>query len=238
MSIFRPVIVFLILLLLGACTGRRAGTEPLTPGEIYFDYKIRGDERDSNVTVYLQYRRVGPNGNTVYLGDAATVELDGELIGVDSSKLGGVYYEIRKPLASFAGEHEIVYTDWTKKKYRERFAFMPLVLRSERAGVSDSSGRKILQRHDVSFELEAFDTMYYVRVVATDTSFRSNDLHEIDTVKDGKIVLRAQQLRNLVNGPVVFQFSKELERPVTDRTAAGGKISISYGLQREFILKD
>jgi hypothetical protein len=42
----------------------------------------------------------------------------------------------------------------------------------------------------------------------------------------------------LTNGPINLQFYKEIERPLKSTTKEGGRLYISYGLKREFELKD
>jgi hypothetical protein len=42
----------------------------------------------------------------------------------------------------------------------------------------------------------------------------------------------------LKNGPINLQFYKELEKQVKNGTREGGKLSITYGLKREFELMD
>ena len=78
----------------------------------------------------------------------------------------------------------------------------------------------------------------YVRVLLTDTSFASDDINWIDTVKNGRVVISADDLRKVVNGPVHLELIKEIDKPVKNGTKEGGQFSFSYGLKREFVLKD
>lgn len=221
--------VFLLFLLTGCTSNEIGNSRDVNPDAIFFDYKIRGDEKDDRVTVYIQYRMGGPNGTTLVLNDPARVRLDGETIPVDSARLTGAYYEIQKSPDSFAGKHTIVFTDLNKKEYSEEFQYRRFALKTKIPS--------IVHRGDLTFDLEGLDSEDLVRVTATDTSFSSRDIVEIDTVRDGRLTISSNKLKNLVDGPITLLLSKETERAVKNGTREGGRIVISYGLQREFELK-
>jgi len=222
--------IYPIYLLLSCNSNEIGNSKDVNPDAVYFDYKIWGEETYDNITIYLQYRMGGKNGTTLMLDSPAKVELDGEEIKVDSAGLTGAFYEIDRPVESFAGKHEIVFTDLNKKQYRESFEFSLLKLKTTLPAE--------ISRGDLAFDLEGVRNNDRVRVVATDTSFNSRDINEIDTVKNGRVILRLDQLRNLVNGPVTLQLSAESEKSIKKGTKEGGRISISYMIQREFVLKD
>jgi len=223
-------IIFLLSIFSFSCTSNEIGnSKDVNPESIYFDYKVRGDERDSSVTLYLQYRMGGPNGTTLILDTPATVKLDSEVIPVDSARLSGAYYEIQKPSQSFAGKHSIVFTDVNNKQYEQEFIYQPFTLKTKIPA--------IVNRGDLAFDFSGLANEDYIRVILTDTSFTSRDIHEIDTVKNDRLIVTADKLKNLTDGPITLQFYKETEKPITNGTKEGGKISISYGLQREFVLK-
>ena len=201
----------------------------MNPDAVYFDYKIWGKEGDEDITIMLQYRFGGENGTTLVLEEPGKVELDGEVIKGDSSAMTGAFYEIQKPLAGFAGKHAIVFTDNNGKQYREQFSFQPVFLKT---AIPDT-----IQRDYLIFELDGLDRTDYVRVLMTDTSFKSEGINRLDTVTNGRITITPFDLRNVVDGQVQLEFIKEDERPVNKGTNEGGRISISYGLKREFILK-
>ncbi len=198
--------------------------------DIYFDYKIRGEEKDSNVTVYIRYRMGGPTGTTLALNEPAKVQLDGEIITVDSAKLAGAFYDIQKPSKSFPGKHVILFTDFNNKEYKEEFEYKPFRLKTKIPAVID--------RGDLVFDFEGLEAGDYIRVTAVDTSFMSRDIHEIDTPKNGQLLIPADKLKNLVSGPITLLLSKETERSVKNGTKGGGRIAISYGMQREFELRN
>jgi hypothetical protein len=214
-----------------SCTSNEIGSSnDVNPDAVYFDYKVWGEEGTDDVTVMLQYRFGGSNGTTLVLDEPAKVQLDGQLINTDSSKMTGAFYEVMKPLVSFTGNHKILFTDINKKEYEEEFNFRPFKLAAEVPAE--------LKRGELVFDFEGLDPVDYVRVFARDTSFESNDINRIDTVKNGRITLSVYDLDNLVNGPIHIQFYKEDEKPVKAATKEGGRIAITYGLKREFELKD
>ena len=97
---------------------------------------------------------------------------------------------------------------------------------------------EVLNRDDLVFELSGLEPVDYIRISLTDTSFASKDINDVDTVKNGRLVISANRLSSLTNGPINLQFYKEMEKAVKNGTAEGGKLSITYGLKREFELKD
>jgi hypothetical protein len=199
-------------------------------GPAFFDYKIKGNEKDSLVTVYLQFKMDGPNGMSMNLNEPEEVTLDGEKIPAARAKLTGAYYEIQKPANGFTGSHTIIYTDAEKKQYKEEFEYRPFSLQTEIPA--------IIHRGDIEFSLDNVDTVDYIRVTATDTSFRSRDIIEIDTARNGRLIIPSERWNNLVNGPIILMLSRERERPVKNGTVAGGRIVVSYGMEREFELQD
>ena len=214
-----------------SCTSNEIGNgKDVNPNAIYFDYKVWGDEEDSNITVMLQYRFAGANGTTLVLEDPSKVEFDGQQIITDSSKMTGAFYEITKPIKEFAGSHSIVFTDINQKQYKEDFSFEPVSLRTTIPGV--------IQRDDLVFELDGLDPEDHVRVLLNDTSFASDGINRVDTVKNGRIIISKKDLETVVNGPVHLELYKEIEKPVKNGTQEGGRLSFTYGLKREFVLKE
>jgi len=222
---FVPGFIFL-LLIVSSCVDNTIGNRKNTdPDAVFFDYMIRGEEDDSNVTLYLQFRIGGPNGYTLTLKNPAKVELDGEIIPVDSAKLTGAYYEIQKPSETFIGKHTITFTDFNKKVHSQEFEYKPFSMATDLDEV---------QRGDLVFDLEGLEKEEYLHVSATDTSFTSRDIVEIDTLKNGKLVIPAHKLRYLVNGPITLLLSKETQKII--KNEIHGRVTVSYGLKREFEL--
>ncbi|HEX7906157.1 MAG TPA: hypothetical protein VF487_19925 [Chitinophagaceae bacterium] len=228
MSRFFKFILIATTLLYAACNSKETGSKDIDPETIYFDYQVWGDEGTDVVTVMLQYRLAGKNGPTLLLEEPGKVELDGELINADSSKITGAFYEIQKPVKEFAGKHTIVFTDINLKQYNEEFIFQSFAFADP---LPDS-----LPRGDIIFELEGVGNKNYIRVVLTDTSRQHDGINRVDTVTNGRITITEKDLRDISSGPVHLELIKEEERKVKNGTPEGGRMAVSYGLKREFKL--
>ena len=71
-----------------------------------------------------------------------------------------------------------------------------------------------------------------------DTAFASKGFNDLVPVIDGKVNIDQSILKTIKNGPINFELYMEQEIPLKQTTKAGGKISITYGLKREFDLVD
>ena len=227
-----PVFVtFFLGCLMMACNDNEIGdSDDVNPDNIYFDYKVWGEESDSNVNVLLQFRFAGPNGTTLLLKDPSKVELDGKQLAGDSSKMTGAYYEMIIPKNQFTGTHSIRFTDANGKTYEEKFSFMPLRFKS---GLNDT-----ITRSDLRIELDGLDNLDIVRLIITDTSFTGNGINRFDNVREGVIHVSAQTLDSLASGPVHIEIYRESERDVKQGTSEGGKLSLTYGIKKEIFLRD
>jgi hypothetical protein len=225
------LIYFLLAIFLVSCQSHDTGNNNnANPEAVYFDYKIMGNEGSDSLSVKLQFRWGGENGAPIHLEKPARVELDGELIPEDSSKLTGYYYEILKAVEEFTGEHTITFTNYKEKIYREKFSFEPLQLRTE---LPDE-----IKRGKIRLYVDGLGEKGSVRLILTDTSFLSEGINRLDNIKNRSIIISEKDLENLTNGPIQLELIKEEERPVKNGTAKGGSLSISYGLKREFMLVD
>ena len=68
----------------------------------------------------------------------------------------------------------------------------------------------------------------------TDTSLEGDGVNEVDSVVNGQLDLR-EFLPAVANGPLILHLFKEEDRSLKTQN---GKISITYGLKKEFELKD
>jgi hypothetical protein len=214
-----------------SCTSDEIGnSKDVNPEAVFFDYEIWAEEGKEDVTVNLQYRMGGKNGTTLVLDEPSKVILDGEQLKVDSAKVTGAYYEVQRPLASFAGKHTIGFTDLNKKEYNEEIEFKPFSLEPDVPST--------LNRGDLIFNFKGLDAVDYLSVILTDTSYTSDDINDIDTVRNGRLIIKADRLSALINGPIHLQFFREQILPLKRSTKEGGKFIITYGLKRDFELKD
>lgn len=220
-----------VLLLFITCTSDEIGnSKDVNPDAIFFDYEIWAEEGREDVTVNLQYRMGGPNGTTLVLNEPSKVMLDGELLQVDSAKLTGAYYEVQKPISDFTGKHSIVFTDLNNKEYREEFEFTPFSI--------EPDVPRVCTRGDLVFNLKGLEPVDYIQVLLIDTSFTSHDVNEVDTVRNGRLVITKERLSSLSNGPISLQFIKEMDKSVKNGTKEGGRMFFSYGLKRDFELRE
>ena len=214
-----------------SCTSDEIGnSKDVNPDAVFFDYEVWAEESKEDVTVNLQYRMGGKNGTTLILDEPSRVMLDGEQLKVDSAKVTGAYYEVQRPLSSFGGKHTIRFTDLNKKEYNEEFEFKPFSLEPDVPST--------LNRGDLVFNFKGLDTLDYLSVILTDTSYTSHDINDIDTVRNGRLIIKADRLSALINGPIHLQFFREQILPLKKSTKEGGKFIINYGLKRDFELKD
>ena len=231
MSRFLLIIFFIAAFIIISCKSKKPGnSNEVDPEAIYFDYKITAEEGNDKLTVMLQYKDGDKEGDAFAIDEPGKVLLDGEPVLKDSTIRTGPFYEVYKPIATFAGKHNIVLIDVNKKEYNEEFNFQPFSLLT---AIADT-----LRRSELLFEFNGLDTEDYIRVLLTDTSFANDGINRVDTVRDGRITITETDLKNLNNGPVQLEFIREYERPVRSGTEAGGKLSINYSLKKEFILGD
>lgn len=215
---------------ISSCLNSDKKSGDINPSAIYFDYKISAEEGNDNLTVILQYRDGGEDGDAFTLMEPAKVWLDEETIAADSSKMTGTYYEIHKTIASFSGKHTIKFIDWNKKQYHEEFNFQPLRLQTE---IPDT-----INRDNLIFQFDGLEPEDNVRVLLTDTSFFNDGVNRLDTVRNGRLIISKDDLELLADGLVQLEFIREYERPVKNGTKAGGRLAITYSLKREFVLKE
>lgn len=221
------LLVFLFFIYCNDNTQSRCKT--CKPGAVYFDYQVWGEEDMDSVTVKLQFRYGGPNGVSLLLEEPSKVKLDDELLIPDSSVITGVYYEAQKPVVPFTGRHNITFTDIDGQDYKESFYFNPIALE---ARLPDT-----ISRSRMIFRLKGLQFEDYIRVALNDTSYTDDGINRLDTVYDGKVIVRKQDMWDIVNGPVQLELSRESEKPVNNNRE-GGRLLITYTLRREFILKD
>ena len=193
---------------------------------IYANYAISGEEGKDFVTVFLQFSE-GPEEFATVLESPAQVFLDDKLLTADSARESGAFYELQVPIEEFTGQHVIRYIDAAKTEHREEFSFLPLQLTEEL--------EETISRQDLVLELGGVQPHDVLRIVMMDTSLAGDGVNELDTLENDQLDLR-KVLRRPKNGPLFLQLFKEEDRDLSK--GQRGKISITYGLKREFELKD
>jgi len=220
-----PLFIGLAVILVG-CSNQEKTHNEIDYNQLYFDYSITGEENNDNVTCVFQYKYGGEEGKAVNIEPAEMV-LDADRIKTDSAKLTGFFYEIQKPVDSFQGKHTIVFKT-PGKEYRNEFEFFPFT--------SEELPKKV-HRKAFSIQLKDFPSREKsVRLLLLDTAFESSGFNDLVAVINGKVTIDTDILQSVKNGPIILEMYIEQEIPLRQRTLAGGKISITYGLKKEFEL--
>lgn len=223
------VLFLAITAIVAGCRNKDKLSKQTNFDHLYFDYTVSTEEGNEKVTCLFQYRKEDASGKALDI-DPARVELDGEPIETDSAKLSGFFYEIRKPVDSFAGKHTIVLAT-PDEEFKNEFEFSPFTLFEELPGKVHSKPFTIRLKNFPATEKS-------VRLLLLDTAFESRGFNDLVPVVDGKINISESILRTIKNGPIDLELYMEHERPLKQTTGAGGRISITYGLRREFELVD
>jgi hypothetical protein len=225
-----PILGLLLLGSIPACTGLDREEEYLGDGSLYFEYRIWGDEESGEMTIKLQYRLGGPAGQTYMFEDPARVQFDSEVLKPDSSKMNGFYYETTRPVQALAGTHSISYTDAKGAKSVQEFEFFPFDL--------ESTIPPVVNRGDLEFVIKGLADNSQLKLMMLDTASFSEGIVRTDTIKGGKLLIMKRDLGLLRNGPVYLELFTEKERIVREGNKRIGRISVAYGVKREFLLAD
>lgn len=196
---------------------------------IYFDYKITGEEGYDNLTILLKFREEDKVGEAFTPPVLKTLLLDGAELVPDSSKMNGTYYEIQRPIGSFAGTHTISFITVNDQEYTEEIRFAPVVLTTE---IPED-----LPREDLVLNFTGLEDVDRIRIVMTDTSFFNDGINRIDTVFNNQLILTKEDFSQLADGPILLEFIREYERPLNESATAGGRLRINYTLRRTFNLQ-
>jgi len=196
-------ILVLVSVFISCGSSEIGSAKDVNPETIYFDYRISGEEGNDNATVMLQYRFSGENGTTLTIDKPGKVQVDGETLDSDSTKITGAYYELQKPAGAFAGKHTIQFTNLNGKRYDEEFSFQPFTLIG---GLPDT-----LTADSAILEFAGLKNGDILNILMTDTVFGSDGVERRARVKDGKIFIDAEDLENLAGGPIHLELELEKE---------------------------
>lgn len=214
--------------LLAGCTDGDQRDRGYTGSALFSDYRIWSEEGRENVICLFQFRRGGPDGPAVVLKPPSAVELDGEKLAPDSTRLTGTFYEKVIPVAQFRGKHAVIYTDIEGKEHELEFEFLPFDLLNELP--------ERVKREHFTIQLAGFpEGKTPVHLMLVDTAFATDDINEVVDAVNGEIEIIPAMLDRLKAGPIVLEIFRE---STTTETKAKGRIWISYGLRREFELEE
>ena len=222
--------IFLSVILAG-CNNEDKSPEGMPSMEsVYFDYVIKGEE-GGLATVKLQFRSRGATGGAMRINHPGGVLLDGQPLPGDSSGMSGVYYDSSCATSDFKGYHMIEVKSAEGKGYREKFDFIPFEL-------ADSIPATVKRSEWVVPLKNLPPGTRRMRIVLTDTSFHSSWINQQIPVEDGSFRVTEAMWSRLKSGPVGMELHLESNRKLGNATKAGGRMSITYSLKREFILED
>jgi hypothetical protein len=223
-------LMLVIAAIVAGCTNHDKRDKEINYDDLYFDYTVSAEEGNENVTCVLQFKKGGDEGKAINI-EPSKIELDGEPIETDSAKLSGFFYEVQKPLNSFVGKHTIVFRTADNRQYKNDFEFSAFSFNEELPGK--------VRRKPFTIHLKNFPTnVKAVRLLLLDTAFESPGFNDLVPVVNKQINIDQYVLSSVRKGPVVLELYLEQERQLKQHTPAGGKISITYGLKKEFDLTD
>lgn len=223
--LFNSLVVIGFTIIISSCKGK----DKEKTIDAYPEYKIIATEGDDNLAVIAQLKPGDEFGDAISLTPPSAFLLDGEPLVADTAKFGGFFYELYKPIDKFSGKHTLTYRSEDGTVSNEEFLFEPLTLTTV---LPETFSRK-----DMELELTGALNKEVIRIVMVDTSFGSEGLNYTDTVQNGKLLITAWKLGNLVDGPVQLELMREYERSLEHSGYWGGKMTVDYTIRREFTLK-
>jgi hypothetical protein len=221
------VVIFTIALL--ACNSTPDTVAVRDHGPLYYICKVEADEEYGYVNIWVQIKKFDEEGEVVLL-DPGQVQLDNEPLLLDSARLSGAFYEIRKSIENFTNKHTLVITRNNGKKYSETFEWSPLLLDVDLSGA--------VTRGSLILPLRGVKENDQIRLNLIDTSFRTPDINDAFLVHNGQIQVGKEVLSKVANGPVTLELHKENEQKTDDTSNIKGVIQSIYSLRREFDLID
>jgi hypothetical protein len=210
---------------MAACTSNEIGnSKDVAQESIYQQYSISYEEGDEKAAINAQFRFGGKNGTTLLLNEPSSISFDGTAIKVDSSDLGGAFYQLNKPAAAFYGTHHFVFTDISNKKFDNDFVFEKFSLLN-----APSTAAKIapLQLQFDSVGLKKGDEIT-VSSTGTDSSFSVSG-----TVGDKNftIAIPAEDLKRQKGKELRLDISLSRNIPLQQNTKEGGEMNVRYRLK-------
>ena len=230
MDKWRLILLAFIIIGFASCKNEDESAAEKRTDSLFFDYSVTGEEGRETVSCLFRFRENDLDGDPVALSETVMLTFDGLEIAADSARMAGTFYEIMVPLNQFEGEHTVLFRAPSGREYTETFYFQPFSLKNELPAS--------ISRKNFKLELDGLAENDRIAIIMTDTAFLSNDLNRVDTVRNGILSIAGEKLREVTNGPVVLQLHKEENKKLKNAPSQGGRLLISYGLHREFVLTD
>jgi hypothetical protein len=221
----KPILAGMLLLIttLFACDNAEIGdSKDVNQDKIYMDYNISYNEADEDVLLSLKFRFAGSTGTTLVLNNASQAELDGEKLKVDSTEYGGAFYQLSKPVNRFAGKHTLTFTDINGKKFENSFEFAPFTLVNLPA--TADRNKDLLVSYNIN-DLNKDDDIE-INSVDTDSSF-----HYHQSGANTSVAIPASDLKRQKNDDVSFEATIYRKIPLSQTTAEGGTLMLTYRLK-------
>ncbi|MBK8522346.1 MAG: hypothetical protein WAT20_12385 [Ferruginibacter sp.] len=221
----KPVLAALLLIFtsLFACNSSEIGeSKDVNQDKIYMDYHIAYTEGDDQVALNFQYRFAGAAGTTLVLNNPSQVILDGEILKVDSSKYGGAFYTVNKNHHTFLGKHNIQFTDINGKHFENSFVFAPFTLVNLPA-TADRNKDLV-----VSFTINGLNAADDIEINSVDTD---SSFHYHQSGTNTSATIPALDLKRQKNADVSFEATIYRKIPLTQTTAEGGTLQLTYRLK-------
>jgi|SRR6218665_99454 len=228
---------FMLALVMGLMlVGCNAGTPQwekngLEIDGLFVDCQAIGYEERGDVTVRVQFRPGGPDGDPVMLEEPAEIYFDGQLMDTGSTRMTGGYYESVFAAGEKDQQHELHYKSAEGQSFRDTFYFPFFSLSKE---LPESVSRE----NELEIRFSGFEKQDVVHAMLSDTSFFGRGIDRVDTIENGLLKYSPEDLKVLKNGPIHIEFYKEDEWWLRGQAAARGRMYLSYNISREFELRE
>ena len=215
---------WLLLLLFFAAACNNDPQKKAAPPPLFLQATVSVEEGKEYVTCLLQFKK--GEGRGVRLNAPASVSVNGEPLQPDSAGRNGIYYEAFLHPEDL--QHSIIYTDESGARHTYAFTLQPLALGGEPAR-SGGGG-------DLTIPLSGGTAQDTVQVILVDTSFETDDINDSFVAENGQLIIPADDLRDLAQGPAVLELQKEVRQPLKEENRTAGRLVVQYSLRREFDL--
>ena len=220
------VFVFWMWIFATACTSNEIGdSKDVAQDKIYQEYNVSYAEGDEKLTASAVFRFAGSNGTTLVLNKPSKVELDDELIKVDSNDLSGAFYELNKFPAQWFGKHQWKFTDLSNQTYTNDFSFDEFKWDNPPSSTIKS---KQLVLHFNTIELNA-DDYIEVNSVETDSSFSITQ--KANQTKPFTVTIPVAQLQRQKQPFLKLEVTRVQKIKLINNTAEGGEFITRYSLK-------
>jgi len=207
-----------ILIIFASCHTEIGNIKDVNPETVYTGYRVTYEAGDSIVSILAQFTFVGPNGTTLVLNNPAKIELDGDSIHVDSTTGDGAFYEVKKPVTTFIGNHNLVFTSFNGKQYSQPFTFNAATLATKIPS--------LITRETLPLSFKGMTDHDSVRLQIMDTSGASNGIDTMLLVTHNAAFVAKAMLQRLHPGRLTIRLDKEENLPMPNTTKQGGKFAV------------